>query len=82
MALDALESQQRASDDQIDLFADATSPLVFPPVEEGMEAPNGAALASPAESATLALLHRIDPDALTPREALDALYQLKSVISS
>jgi DNA mismatch repair protein MutS len=82
MALDALEAQQRASDDQIDLFADATSPLVFPPVDEGLPTQGDAALASPAESATLALLHRIDPDALTPREALDALYQLKSVISS
>jgi len=42
----------------------------------------GQTSATPAESATLALLARIDPDALTPREALDALYQLKSVISS
>jgi DNA mismatch repair protein MutS len=82
MALDALEAQQRASDDQIDLFADAASPLVFPPVDDDLPTQGSTALASPAESATLALLHRIDPDALTPREALDALYQLKSVISS
>jgi DNA mismatch repair protein MutS len=35
-----------------------------------------------AEAQTLALLASIDPDTLTPREALDALYKLKSVISS
>jgi len=28
------------------------------------------------------LLASIDPDTLTPREALDALYKLKTVISS
>ena len=35
-----------------------------------------------AEAQTLSLLAGIDPDTLTPREALDALYKLKSVISS
>ena len=35
-----------------------------------------------AEARTLSLLDSIDPDTLTPREALDALYKLKSVISS
>ena len=35
-----------------------------------------------APSAVEAALARIDPDALTPREALDALYSLKAVAQS
>jgi DNA mismatch repair protein MutS len=86
VALDALEAQQRQHDDQIDLFADlsgssAGSPRVLPtPIASGDEL--GTDLATPSEMATLALLASIDPDILTPREALDALYQLKSVITS
>ena len=34
----------------------------------------------PAPSATEALLAQINPDALTPREALEALYQLKATL--
>ena len=52
-------------------------------------AAQGAALASPAgetlspaEAQALTLLAGIDPDTLTPREALDALYKLKAVFSS
>jgi DNA mismatch repair protein MutS len=41
---------------------------------------SGAAAAlTPAEAQALDLLAAIDPDALTPREALDALYRLKAV---
>jgi len=82
-ALDALEAQQKQHEDQIDLFAQlggSALPL-SPDIDIALPA-EGQAAATPAESATLALLARIDPDALTPREALDALYQLKSVISS
>jgi len=60
--LEALESQQRAGDAQVDLFA-------APPAAGG----------APEPSALDAALAAIDPDALTPREALDALYRLKSV---
>jgi DNA mismatch repair protein MutS len=83
-ALDALETQQRQHDDQIDLFADlsgGTHPA-HDLLAESAAVPASAHAPTQAESATLALLSRIDPDALTPREALDALYQLKSVISS
>ncbi len=91
--LASLESQQRASDQQIDLFADASG--------EGMAAgvnldeladaarakhpaigQTAADALTPAEAQALNLLVAIDPDTLTPREALDALYKLKSVISS
>jgi DNA mismatch repair protein MutS len=34
------------------------------------------------ESPALALLDAIDPDALTPREALERLYELKRLASS
>jgi DNA mismatch repair protein MutS len=87
--LASLESQQRAEDPQIDLFAglgldaaealqasdhESTTLLAAPvlPVDS----------VTPAEANALSLLLTIDPDTLTPREALAALYQLKSVISS
>lgn len=38
-----------------------------------------AAAAPPEPSALVALLDTLDPDAMTPREALDALYRLKAV---
>ena len=60
--LEALETQQRAGDAQVDLFA-------APPE----------ASAAPEPSPVDAALARIDPDALTPREALDALYRLKTL---
>jgi DNA mismatch repair protein MutS len=82
-ALDALEAQQKQHEDQIDLFAQlGGSALPLSPEIDMPQLDQGQTSATPAESATLALLARIDPDALTPREALDALYQLKSVISS
>jgi DNA mismatch repair protein MutS len=62
--LEALEGQQRAGDAQVDLFA----------------APPAPAAAAAEPSAVEAALGRIDPDALAPREALDALYQLKSLL--
>jgi DNA mismatch repair protein MutS len=60
-ALDALESQQRDADAQIDLFA----------------APAAAPAATP--SALEDALADLDPDSLSPREALDALYRLKKL---
>ena len=58
--LEALETQQRAGNAQVDLFA-------APPPED----------AAPESSALDAALAAIDPDKLSPREALDALYRLK-----
>jgi len=60
--LEALETQQRAGEAQVDLFA------APPPMPAAAE-----------PSAIEAALAAIDPDALTPREALDALYRLKSM---
>ena len=64
--LAALEAQQQEAQDQVDLFA--------APAEEAAHAQANPAL----ESAIKAL----NPDALSPREALDALYQLKKLASN
>jgi DNA mismatch repair protein MutS len=60
-ALEALESQQRAQAAQVDLFA------ASPPTPA--EAPSPSKLAEAMDA--------LDPDSLSPREALEALYRLK-----
>ena len=60
-ALEALESQQKSGQSQIDLFAPAAVPE------------------TPEPSALDAALAKIDPDSLTPKQALDALYRLKAL---
>ena len=65
-ALQRLEAQQSASQQQVDLFA----------------APQASAINSEASSAVESALKGIKPDELSPREALDALYQLKKLQSS
>jgi DNA mismatch repair protein MutS len=86
--LESLEAQQRDSEQQIDLFADVGSPgggVDLERLAEGAKQSAGAThveALTPTEAQALNLLAAIDPDALTPREALDALYKLKSVISS
>ena len=60
-ALEALEAQSRADSAQVDLFA----------------APPPPAAAAAAPSAVEAALDALEPDRLSPREALDALYRLK-----
>jgi DNA mismatch repair protein MutS len=62
-ALAALETQQTSAQAQVDLFA--------APPESAAQGASGSAL----ESA----LQDIHPDALSPREALDVLYQLKKL---
>jgi DNA mismatch repair protein MutS len=62
--LEALESQQQAHSAQVDLFAAPPSPAAPP-----------AAAPSPLEDA----LASLEPDRLSPREALDALYRLKNL---
>jgi len=62
-----VELENRQIDRQNDLFAALPEPAAVPP------APTFPAVAHPA----LAALEGLDPDALSPREALDALYELK-----
>jgi DNA mismatch repair protein MutS len=65
-----LESQALDATPQLDLFA-------APRAEDDVEAPAAQAENNPALQALLAAVDDIDPDALTPREALEQLYQLK-----
>jgi DNA mismatch repair protein MutS len=88
VTLEALESQQQSADEQIDLFAQLDTAAGSAPLDQWvsqsavMASAGTAEALSPAEAQTLSLLASIDPDTLTPREALDALYKLKTVISS
>ncbi|WP_246294698.1 DNA mismatch repair protein MutS [Piscinibacter koreensis] len=63
VTLEALEAQQSAGQPQIDLFAPA--PAEPPPAV--------------AESAVDVALAALDPDMLSPKEALEALYRLKAL---
>jgi len=63
-ALESLESQQKSGAAQIDLF----SPLA---------SPEATAVHEP--SAVDSALAKIDPDGMTPKQALDALYRLKAL---
>jgi DNA mismatch repair protein MutS len=63
--LEALEAQKTSGEAQIDLFA--------PPPAQAE--PTRSAL----EDALVSALAQIDPDMLTPKEALDALYRLKTM---
>jgi DNA mismatch repair protein MutS len=68
-----LEAQALDATPQLDLFAapvaDANDDIA--------EAPQTAAAESPAARELMDALQDLDPDAMTPREALDHLYQLK-----
>ncbi|MGB9988796.1 DNA mismatch repair protein MutS [Pseudoduganella rhizocola] len=66
-----LESQALDATPQLDLFAAPRAD------DEEIEAPAAQAEENPALAALLAAMDDIDPDALTPREALERLYQLK-----
>ena len=63
-ALEALEAEQKQADHQIDLFA-APPAETYPINSEPTEVER--------------LLSEIQPDTLSPREALDALYRLKAL---
>jgi DNA mismatch repair protein MutS len=78
-----LESQALDATPQLDLFA-------APPCDDEVQAEPAQAVAQaapvvaqvPDESPALTLLDEIDPDALTPREALERLYELKRLASA
>ncbi|MEX8503852.1 MAG: DNA mismatch repair protein MutS [Leptothrix ochracea] len=75
--LAALESQARTGQAQIDLFASpATVPETFPET-----VPEVVPETAPPNAPALDALIELDPDLLTPREALDALYRLKALLS-
>jgi DNA mismatch repair protein MutS len=72
-----LEAQALDATPQLDLFALA-------PCDDAAaaDADEEVTAAAPAPSPALDLLDAIDPDALTPREALERLYELKRLASA
>ncbi|WP_110400702.1 DNA mismatch repair protein MutS [Sphaerotilus hippei] len=81
-ALESLEAQQRAGETQIDLFGAEPEPLPAVAATAAEPAPAAVITAAAAPAPVLDELARIDPDTLTPRAALDALYRLKSLAES
>ena len=78
--LDTLEAQQHAGASQIDLFAPAPEPEpapLAPPPAVVAPAPT-----DPLADEVLQALRALDPDTLTPRAALDALYRLKTLATA
>jgi DNA mismatch repair protein MutS len=74
-----LESQALDATPQLDLFAPAPCDE---PQDDAADLQPQAAAAPAQPSPALALLDDIDPDALTPREALERLYELKRLAES
>jgi DNA mismatch repair protein MutS len=71
-----LEAQSTRSDDQFDLFS--VQPINAEPEANEADAAFGAASSAASFSTALQdAVTAIDPDQLSPREALEALYQLK-----
>ncbi len=78
-----LESQALDATPQLDLFAPAPCDDETPAAAAAIGTDDAGVPAAPAvPSPALALLDGIDPDALTPREALERLYELKRLASS
>jgi DNA mismatch repair protein MutS len=74
--LDTLEAQQHAGESQIDLFAPVPEPEPAPLAPSPAVAP---VPTDPLAAEVLQALRALDPDTLTPRSALDALYQLQAL---
>jgi len=79
--LSALESQSMQPTPQFDLFSAPSFMETQADTEEADDErnPANAVEPDPLPQALLQSLEGIDPDALTPRQALDALYQLKAL---
>jgi DNA mismatch repair protein MutS len=80
--LESLEQQEAATQAQVDLFAQASigGPSA-PPLDSGTghesAAVDGADPRAPQARTVLQMLQEVQPDSLSPREALQLLYQLK-----
>jgi DNA mismatch repair protein MutS len=75
-ALEHLEAERIARQPQIDLFAGAAAAAADAAADDDSEKRGPASVANSALGEAVAAL---DPDILTPREALDALYRLKAL---
>jgi DNA mismatch repair protein MutS len=80
--LEQLEARAREHDDQLDLFAQVSDSA-----DGAGEADTTLSALEPPEAhhaagdALVAALRAIDPDALNPRQALDALYALHALLN-
>jgi len=80
--LEELETRARAHDDQLDLFAFDEDAGAHDPTGGAQAASTGGvALDAPAARVAEALAG-IDPDALNPRQALEALYRLRALLDA
>jgi DNA mismatch repair protein MutS len=77
--LEALESQSRADDAQIDLFAD-TSPAAD--LSQTSEPAAAQPAPDPALQAVADALQALRPDELSPREALDLIYRWRETLAA
>ena len=78
--LSQLENQSVQATPQFDLFHAAPyQPCEEATTESSEQAAPNAVQPDPQTQAVLAQLQQLDPDTLTPRQALDALYQLKQL---
>lgn len=77
--LAALESHSLQATPQFDLFAGSQPEPDDFSAEADATAQPGNALATAQATALIAALDQLDPDAMSPREALDALYRLKQL---
>ena len=90
LLLEQLEARARAHDDQLDLFGlpdgDPSAALMDPGETSRDGSPDSGqrndprAVAAPAADRVAAALAEIDPDTLNPRQALEALYQLRAML--
>jgi DNA mismatch repair protein MutS len=79
-ALDALESKAREAQQQIDLFAASLPPAEDDDAADSAPSEPAPAALPPHEAAALQALADLQPDTLTPRQALDELYRLKALL--
>jgi DNA mismatch repair protein MutS len=77
--LEALESQSRADDAQIDLFADS-SPVAD--LSQTSEPAAAQPAPDPALQAVADALQALRPDELSPREALDLIYRWRETLAA
>jgi DNA mismatch repair protein MutS len=82
--LEALEAKAQAGQAQVDLFAapPQAEPLDTVDARDAIDVAEAKAAANDEPGALEAALAAIDPDTLSPREALDALYRLRALLPS
>ncbi|MFM1988572.1 MAG: mismatch repair protein mutS [Pseudomonadota bacterium] len=78
--LDRLEARARAHDDQLDLFALSDGIDGASAADDDGDAPGTAAAPDATSARVVEALASLDPDAMNPRQALDALYRLRALL--